>query len=103
MLRADVDTPTSVCLPSAVRRSPVLFPLRLCVIAIFASATIGAAQCSGQNVADAAKQERARKEARQKRPQHVYTEEDLKRAQILAPEDGKQAEAKKTQPPPATE
>lgn len=100
MPRADVDAATSVGLPSAARRSPSLFLLSLCVIAISASATIGAAQCSAQDVADAARQERARKETEQKKPKHVYTEEDLKRAQILTPEDREQVQAKKTQPVP---
>ena len=67
-------------------------------MAIFTCATIGAAQCSAQDVADAAKQERARKEALQKKSKHVYTEEDLKRAKILTPEDREEMEAKKNQP-----
>jgi nucleoid-associated protein YgaU len=55
-------------------------------------------------VAEAAKQERARKESQQKKSKHVYTEEDLKRAQILIPEDRAELEAKKNQqPPPAPE
>lgn len=100
MLRADVDTATSVGLPSAVRRSPASFLLYLCVVGISASITIAAAPCSAQDVADAARQERARKEAQQKKPKHVYTEEDLKRAQILIPEDREQVQAKKIQPVP---
>jgi nucleoid-associated protein YgaU len=59
---------------------------------------MGVAQCYGQDVAEAAKQERARKEAQQKKSKHVYTEEDLKRAQILTPEDRAELEAKKNQP-----
>ena len=62
------------------------------------------AECHAQDVADAAKQERARKEAQQKKSKHVYTEEDLKRAQILTPEDRAQLEARKNQAtPPAGE
>jgi len=49
-------------------------------------------------VAEAARQERAQKESNQKKSKHVYTEQDLKRAQILTPEDRAQAEAKKNQP-----
>jgi LysM repeat protein len=100
MMRADGDAATSVGLPSAVRRSPASFLLYLCIVGISASITIGAALCSAQDVADAARQERARKEAQQKKPKHVYTEEDLKRAQILIPEDRDQVEAKKIQPAP---
>jgi nucleoid-associated protein YgaU len=78
----------------------------LCLPAIlFASCTFfGATQSYSQDVADAAKQERARKESQQKKNNHVYTEEDLKRAQILTPEDRAQVEAKKNQQaPPAAE
>ena len=61
-------------------------------------------ECHAQDVADAAKLERARKENQQKKTKHVYTEEDLKRAQILTPEDRAQLEAKKNQAmPPADE
>jgi len=64
---------------------------------------VGAARCSAQDVAKAARQERAQKESKEKKSKHVYTEQDLKRAQILTPEDRAQVEAKKNQlaPPPA--
>ncbi len=103
MLRTDLASPAAVGLSSAVRHIPAYVRLVSCGIAIFACATIGAAQCSAQDVADAAKQERARKEAQQKKPKHVYTEEDLKRAKILTPEDRAQIEAKKNEPGPATD
>ncbi|HEX4546082.1 MAG TPA: hypothetical protein VH110_06940, partial [Candidatus Acidoferrum sp.] len=64
---------------------------------VFSCLAMGAAQCHAQDVAEAAKQERARKEAQQKKSKHVYTEEDLKRAQILTPEDRAQLEAEKNQ------
>ena len=67
-------------------------------------AAFGASQCSAQDVAEAARQERAQKESKQKKSKHVYTEQELKRAQILTPEDRAQVEAKKNQPaPPSTE
>jgi hypothetical protein len=47
---------------------------------VFFCAALGAALCYAQDVAEAAKQERARKEAKQKKNKHVYTEEDLKKA-----------------------
>lgn len=50
-----------------------------------------------QDVAEAARQERARKAAQQKPQQHVYTEEDLKRAKILTSEDQSRVEARKKQ------
>ena len=80
--------------PSRLRR--VCFP----AILITASAIFGAAQCSAQDVAEAARQERAQKESKQKKSKHVYTEQDLKRAQILTPEDRAQVEAKKSQTAP---
>lgn len=52
-----------------------------------------------QNVAEAARQERARKETQQKKSRHVYTADDLKREQILTPEDRAQLEARKNQQP----
>src|SRR5713226_7084463 len=51
--------------------------------------------CNAQDVAEAARQERARKENQQKPPKHVYTEEDLRRARILTPEDSEKLQAKK--------
>jgi len=67
-------------------------------------AAFGASQCSAQDVAEAARQERAQKESKQKKSKHVYTEQELKRAQILTPEDRAQVEAKKNQPaPPSAE
>ncbi len=64
-------------------------------MAILCSLGISAAPCFSQDVAEAAKQERARKEEARKKSKRVYTEEDLKRAQILTPEDRAQLEATK--------
>jgi hypothetical protein len=50
---------------------------------------LGASQCRAQetqDAAEAARQERARKDQPQP-PKHVYTEDDLGRAKILTPED----------------
>jgi nucleoid-associated protein YgaU len=86
-----------------VRRS--LRPLNLCLpgILLFSCAIFVTTECRAQDVAGAAKQERARKESQQKKTKHVYTEEDLKRAQILTPEDRAQTEAKKNQPAPGVD
>lgn len=48
---------------------------------------LGGAPARSQDVAEAARQERERQAARAKNPHHIYTEEDLKRAKILTPED----------------
>ncbi len=50
-----------------------------------------AGPCFAQNVADAAKQERVRKEHTAHRANHVYTNDDLKRKHILVPEDQERA------------
>jgi nucleoid-associated protein YgaU len=61
-------------------------------------ATLSRAQdLQSQSVADAARQERARKQEQQKSAKHVYTEEDLKHPNILTPEDRAQIEAKKNE------
>jgi nucleoid-associated protein YgaU len=67
---------------------------------LFSCAIFFTTECHAQDVADAAKQERTRKESQQKKSKHVYTEEDLKRAQILTPEDRAQIEARKDQAAP---
>jgi nucleoid-associated protein YgaU len=46
-----------------------------------------------QSVAEAAREERARKRELQRRAKHVYTEDDLKHPNILTPEDRAQIEA----------
>jgi nucleoid-associated protein YgaU len=62
--------------------------------------------CTGysqaQDVAEAARQERARKAEQSQRAPHVYTAEDLKRDQILTPEDQERAEARKKQKSPSS-
>ena len=54
-----------------------------------------------QSVAEAARQERARKQDQQTRAKHVYTAEDLKREHILTPQDRAELEARKNQHPAA--
>ena len=85
---------------TSVRRS--LRPVSLCIpgVLLFSCALLFTTECYAQDVADTAKQERARKESQQKKSKHVYTEEDLKRAQILKPEDRAQIEARKNQAAP---
>ncbi len=51
-----------------------------------------------QNVAEAARQERTRKQNQQRKTKHVYTAEDLKREHILTPEDRAELEARKNPP-----
>jgi len=61
-----------------------------------------AGPCFAQNVADAARQERERKQHSARRSNHVYTNEDLKRKHILVPEDEERAlEARRNAASPA--
>ena len=61
-----------------------------------------AGPCFAQNVADAAKLERERKEHTAHRANHVYTNDDLKRKHILVPEDQERAlEARRNAASPA--
>ncbi len=71
----------------------------VCAGLLFAALPIRA-----QDVAEAARQERARKAAEQKSRRHVYTNDDLKRERILTPSDEARAEArKKNLPAPASD
>src|SRR5579859_176651 len=112
MTSPDLDAPARVSCLTAVK-SPFGSP-RSCVHALLVSTFVlfGAVQCRAQDqaqdqtqnqkdqsVAEAARQERARKETPQKKSKHVYTAEDLKRDHILTPEDRAQLEARKTQQP----
>ena len=54
-------------------------------------------QAQDQDVAKAAREARARKQANPAKPGHVYTAEDLKRDQILTPEDRAMFEASRRQ------
>jgi nucleoid-associated protein YgaU len=102
MATPDLDTSASVESLTAVR--PLAGFLRLCLpgVLIFSFTIFCAPKSYAQDVADAARQERARKEAAQKKTKHVYTAEDLRRARILTPEDQAELEAKKNQPAPTT-
>jgi nucleoid-associated protein YgaU len=103
MLLIDLNGPMSLQ-PLVTGAGRILRPGRFVAPAIlflgFAafSATVSRAQDQqNQSVAEAARQERARKQEQQKSAKHVYTEEDLKHANILTPEDRAQIEAKKNE------
>src|SRR5260370_2553301 len=104
MLRTDLDTPLLMGPSTAAMISHRCLCLCFPGILFVSCALFGATQCSAQDVAEAARQERSQKESKQKKSRHVYTEQDLKRAQILTQEDRAQVEAKKNQPaPPSSE
>src|SRR5229473_2969159 len=99
MQRTDLDTPL-LTIPLSTERTSSRFVRLTCSGILIISCTIfGFTQCYAQDVAEAARQEKARKDNQQKKPKHVYTDEDLKRAQILTPEDRAEVEARKQQQP----
>jgi nucleoid-associated protein YgaU len=72
------------------RRAFLLVPLFLCLYSTYSQA---------QDVAEPARQERARKNEQSPKP-HVYTDDDLKRDKILTSEDQERAEARKKENAP---
>ena len=88
--------------PHVHRRVTLRQPLRCGFTIVLCSCLFfGAAQCraqASQDVAEAARQERARNE-QAKKHKHVYTDEDLRRAKILTPDDEALVEAKRKQQP----
>src|SRR5947199_4632314 len=101
MLRTDLKIPALTALSLRGWRSSCTRSVCFPAVLITASAIFGAAQCSAQDVAEAARHERTQKQSKQKKSRHVYTERDLTRAQILTPEDRAQVEAKKNQTVPS--
>src|SRR5437588_2420909 len=101
MLRTDLDTPLVTGPSTAARLSRRCLSLCLPGIVFVCCAVLGVMHCSAQDVAEAARQERTQKQSKQKKSKHVYTERDLKRAQILTPEERAQVEAKKNQTVPS--
>src|SRR5579863_2498259 len=103
MLLTDLNGPMSLQ-PRRTGSGRILHSRRFAAPAIlflsFAAfgATISRAQDQqDQSVAEAARQERARKQEQQKSAKHIYTEEDLKHPNILTPEDRAQIEAKRNE------
>jgi len=68
------------------------------VVGFLLSGLVCADGLRAQDAAEAARQEQARKGAQPKAPHHVYTEDDLKRATILTPEDQAKVAARKNNP-----
>lgn len=75
------------------------FAVVLCSCLLYGAQQCRAQESQSQDVAEAARQERARREQANK-PVHVYTDEDLLRIKILTPEDeARLAAARKLQLP----
>jgi len=89
------------------RWAPTRLPSLCALVCFFASTSLLTlpsraqdAQTDSQSVAEAARQEKARKaEAQQKKESHVYTNEDLKQSQILTQRDRSLVEARKNNSP----
>jgi LysM repeat protein len=99
MQQTDFDTPLLTIPLSSGSTSSRFVRLTCSGILIISCTIFGFTQCYAQDVAEAARQEKARKENQQKKPKHIYTDEDLKRAQILTPEDRAEVDARKQQQP----
>ena len=86
------------------RRAPNR-PCGLCVVLYLIASTfffaVPTRAQDSQSAAEAARQEKARKSAQQKKGSHVYTNEDLKQSQILTPQDRSRVEARKNNSPAA--
>jgi nucleoid-associated protein YgaU len=85
-----------------IRGASLLRPgaVLLCLLAPLSLHSNLAAQ--DQSVAEAARQQQAQRSQQPATPHHVYTDEDLKRARILTPEDKKLAEAHRKELPAPT-
>jgi nucleoid-associated protein YgaU len=102
MLRTDLEMP-SLTSPSLAARHSRFVRLTCSGVLIVSCTIFGFKVSYAQDVAEASRQEQARKN-QQKKSKHVYTDEDLKRAQILTPEDRAEVEARKAlQPLPGAE
>jgi len=73
------------------------FAIVLCSCLLYGAAQCRAQESQPQDVAEAARQERSRKE--QVQPKHVYTDEDLRRDRILTPDDEARLAAKRKDAP----
>lgn len=70
---------------------------RSAALRISALVLISTSLLHAQDVAEAARQEQARKASQKSAAKHVYTDDDLKKAKILAPVDAAKAAARKRQ------
>jgi nucleoid-associated protein YgaU len=91
------------------RRGPVQAHILWCALALFFACFPCALPSNAQDtqdnpdVAEAARQEKARKPAESKQQSHVYTNDDLQKPHILSEQDRARVEArKKSAPPPQT-
>jgi len=90
--------PLNTSIPGPLKNGERTLLLGVAAVLLAGVCAVGARAQDTQDAAEAARAERARKAATAKTPKHVYTEEDLKRAQILTPEDQAKVAARKNNP-----
>jgi nucleoid-associated protein YgaU len=90
--------PLNTSNPGPLKNGERTLLLGVAVVLLAGVCAVGARAQDPQDTAEAARAERARKASTAKAPKHVYTEEDLKRAQILTPEDQAKVAARKNNP-----
>jgi len=90
--------PLNTSIPGPLKNGERTLLLGVAAVLLAGLCAVGARAQDTQDAAEAARAERARKAATTKTPKHVYTEEDLKRAQILTPEDQAKVAARKNNP-----
>ncbi len=102
----NVKRDTSVCermplntsIPGPQKKGGKALLLSVAAVLFAAVCAVGVRAQDTQDAAAAARAERARKAASAKTQEHVYTEDDLKRAQILTPKDQARVAARKNNP-----
>jgi nucleoid-associated protein YgaU len=87
--------PLNTSTPGPLKNGERTLLLGVAAVLLAGVCTVGARAQDTQDAAEAARAERARKAATAKTQKHVYTEEDLKRAQILTPDDQAKVAARK--------
>jgi len=90
--------PLNTSIPGPQKKGGKALLLGVAAVLLAGVCAVGVRAQDTQDAAAAARAERARKAASAKKQKHVYTEDDLKRAQILTPEDQARVAARKNNP-----
>ncbi len=90
--------PLNTSIPGPMKRGGRTLLFGVAAVLLAGVCAVGVRAQDSQDAAAAARAEKARKAAAAKTTRHVYTEEDLKHAQILTPEDRARVAARKNNP-----
>ncbi len=90
--------PLNTSIPGPMKKGGRTLLLGVAAVLLAGVCAVGVRAQDSQDAAAAARAEKARKAAAAKTTRHVYTEEDLKHAQILTPEDRARVAARKNNP-----